>query len=903
MSIQSTATASAINLLLAGIYYIGRRKKVPSQVLFTQMSGVVLASIMNSTRPFTERYLKQWFEERHLNYIYGASSIVMIGLSSHYAKLSMKTNVTATLLFTTLQTGAHKLSVHLYQEQLEIEARERTRNHHRKESTFLNANYLRTELFPDRNPLGNRNPNSSAYLYVLPEGFLVFLADNNGLPFFSDRMGSIDSSEVCKLQEEYCHTLTLSAEAMDRLRHLAQQVTFDGAPQAWDLQGIPPFICIEGTWNPDLNPHGTQVNWEDLVTRSLSQQHQAFELNLLPATWTTRPETPNLRGFSFNHTEARFNIWVHERNTNAFECEVEELTSQVNYFESLIQFLKDFEKASFTFNSTGSLPLDRRGRPDYNALQEWGNLISRIPFPHLRNRYPNLPELTRAYRRSPTNQARDDLIRHFEVFFRTLPQEAHVAVDAVCAGQFNECFNGFHSAGNDLVRNDAYINTNKLKEWLSMLQLVAYHFGTSPQLTQLINESQEYLNVNNALRRQPADPDTLRARRTELDPILKEGYILFFQTYEPVMRSKGQYIGDLDTEIRARENKQRRLHDFVNQIRNNDGTLKVTNLNAWVETLELPSIRENLRCQQLLQDSRTYLRDHLRKSIHPITQEWLTLTKGIVAGYFWFFKTYFPAHNPDQKYTALIQLAQHADSPRSYTESTAQIAYYSPLDQKDLYALVRRNCSRQIGNLTGAIQSHLNDHHNDCELPEAFCARFIDIYQRTGEFIVRKAQNLKTLQQDWTLDGTIKHEKRVSDGSEYQFNTYESRNAREASRLLTEITQSLFNLHTLVNQADEAAYLASPFLAEETALGEELYSLTNEMFFLLKVPLRWNLHQQLHEHSSQTHKAKNALAEGGNYHIYKRIGDGGLVHWDIVRVNETSELEKRNAVHTAIYCH
>ena len=121
MIVQSTATASAINFIFAGIYYIGRRKKVSSQSLLTQISEVVFTSIINSTRPYTERALKQWFKEHHLDYIYGASSFLIMSFAAHYAKLSIKTNIVTTLLFTMLQIGAHKFSGYLYIGQLEIE--------------------------------------------------------------------------------------------------------------------------------------------------------------------------------------------------------------------------------------------------------------------------------------------------------------------------------------------------------------------------------------------------------------------------------------------------------------------------------------------------------------------------------------------------------------------------------------------------------------------------------------------------------------------------------------------------------------------------------------------------------------------------------------------------------------
>lgn len=97
MSIQATATATAINLIIAGIYCIEQRKVTLRHVLASQMSGVILASMINSTRPYTEMYLKQCVDEHYVDYIYGASSVLIMGLAAYYAKLSLKVNLTATL--------------------------------------------------------------------------------------------------------------------------------------------------------------------------------------------------------------------------------------------------------------------------------------------------------------------------------------------------------------------------------------------------------------------------------------------------------------------------------------------------------------------------------------------------------------------------------------------------------------------------------------------------------------------------------------------------------------------------------------------------------------------------------------------------------------------------------------
>ena len=661
---------------------------------------------------------------------------------------------------------------------------------------------------------------------------------------------------------------------------------------------------------------GKSVNWEELITRELTHQHEAFMLKLLPATWTTKPETPGLRGFNFNHSRARFNIWVHERNIRALKSEQESLVKEIEDFQKLITFIRDFETASFTFLSAGSLPTDRRGGIDWKTLQEWGNLTCRIPFPHLTTRYSNLAEKVRAFRRSQSGEAKLELLDNFGEFFRTLPLEAHFATDTVLAEQFQESLQAFLTSGNDLVRNRGYIDVRALGSWAALLRRTAYCLGSSPEINTLIANSQEYLELNNQLRRRPSNPKPLQQRRTELDPILKAGYNKFFQDYERVMGDKGEFVRDLELEINSRQKKQMQLQALClceqglgtfavgEYLKEEEGNLKRMPLEEWTKILELNRYTSDAQYQELVQNCRIYLRDHARSGRTP---EKTALIDNIVAGYVWFFRTYMTGLEAANKSDFLMQIAKHTKCPRSHIDSTAQIAYYSYLESFHLHAIIRRNHAYQIGQLTSSIQSHLNDPRNDTDLPADFCTRFTKVCDRVSAFMVRKAQNLKTLQNDWVFSeegiSKLQHIAKLSEGSEYQFDSFEGTNAKDASRLFNNITQALSSLHTFVNQADETAYLASPFLEEEAGIITELYALATEMAFQLKVPMRWNLHRQLHEHSVQTSKAKKALAEEQNYSIYKRIGDGGIVLWDIVRNNEKSKLEKQDAVHTAIYCH
>lgn len=319
-------------------------------------------------------------------------------------------------------------------------------------------------------------------MYVLPEGFLIFLTSNRGLPFFSDRMGSVDSSEVCRLQEEYCDKIHLSPESIAKLKQLPKQVTFDENLQEWELDGVPPFICFEGVWNPTLNPRGAPVNWDELIERGTSHQHQTFQLTPLPATWTSIPQTPGLKGYSFNHTQIRFNIWVHEKNANVIGREREGLQARIDNFQQLIKFIKDFELPSFSFRSTGNLPLNRRNDTDFNTLEAWAALTAQIPFPSLREAFPELSQQVREFRRSASEPNRVALVEAFKKFFVELPQEAHFATDFTLSDLFSTASNEFNSSGRDLVRSNGFIDIKNLAEWLQMLQHAQDELESRPQL-------------------------------------------------------------------------------------------------------------------------------------------------------------------------------------------------------------------------------------------------------------------------------------------------------------------------------------------------------------------------------------------------------------------------------------
>lgn len=769
MAFFSSALASTIKLFVAGSYYDLDPKQVNRAF---ECAATVLASMMNNIDSLTDRCLPNWSQDRYVHYIDAAAPLLMTGCFK------------AALLFSAFLLATHASSTSTSSQ------RPRIKNDCLVDNSFNNSVYLSQQLFPSIAPTSDRTNICTAHLYTFPGGFFVLLADNRGDPFFLKRLGSCDSTEVCKVQEAYPSELRLSEGAMQRLRELGQRVSFEGNIEQWMLEDTPPFICIKGKWNEYIDLHGAPVDWEELITTGAEQHHQRFQLTLIPATWNRRPATPGLRGFNFNLIDLGFNIWVHEKNIGSLQSESDDLKREIKQLKEAKSFLREFENAAFNF-STQSFPLTRKGVVDWNILERWGNLSRRIPFPLTRG-YPDLVREVRDYKRQPSEEKKLELEGKFRDFFFTLPLEAHFSVDAVLAEEFQNCWKDFEAFVCRTVRGSqaasststagSYIDSKSLRNWQSLLKRAIHHFGTDVAVEELIQNTEEYLKVNDQIRNRSGDQTVLSQRRTELNPILKDGYGKFFRNYAPLMRNKGEFIRDLKGEIKQKKTRNSR--------------------------------------------------------------------------------------------------------PRSSVESTAQIAYYSPLNQTHLYMIIRRNHAYQILELIGTIQSHLNDHKNDCDLPDEFCRNFNAVLDKAKNFLARKKQYFSPIGFEACPD-------RTSDPSL-------SLNARRMSRSLDNIYQRLSNLYSLVNQRNKGAYLQSSFVMEEAQLLIDLYAIANEMLFQLKIPMGWRLHRELQKNTELTRKALKAVAEGGEYKIYKRISNDGTILWDIVRGKEKSELEKQDVVHASI---
>jgi hypothetical protein len=297
--------------------------------------------------------------------------VLIMGLAAHFAKTSLKVNSLSTLFFAATQIASYKLSSSLL---TKITTQQLTKL---REDTFIGGNYLQDQIFSPQAQDQNRDPSCAAYLYVMPGGFMILLAATKGYPAFSYTHTG-DGTEVARLRCCPFQQINLSQRAYDKLIAFSRQVdvtNLDGSRQRvqWDLQEIPPCVCIEGSWNQTPQPYGTHVDLETLISENIDQWYEAFELRMIAPTWQHITQTPNLRGLSFNHSKVRFNIWVHERNDNVLAKEQQEFTSQIDYLQRCIGFIEAFATEEFLFKTTPRNQLKRQ------KLDEWASLAQGIP--------------------------------------------------------------------------------------------------------------------------------------------------------------------------------------------------------------------------------------------------------------------------------------------------------------------------------------------------------------------------------------------------------------------------------------------------------------------------------------------------------------------------------------------
>lgn len=507
--------------------------------------------------------------------------------------------------------------------------------------TFHGGNYLANQLFPSCSLLNINARLCVAYMYVLPDAFMIFLAATQGFPAL-EFTHTGDGSEVARF---HCYPMTilnLSINTYEKLITFAKQVQvtdLNGISQEkeWDLAGVPPFICIEGRWNESpVASYGTVVDWEALISGKITQTHEAFELHLVNPTWSHIPQTPTLRGLSFNHSKSRFNIWIHEKNLNALVSKQNELKEEIDYLKSCIQFIEDFEKALLQFKVDLPPEVISENQQDYyRQLFDWAKLAKQIPFLYLKEYGSEVSDVFKKYSNTRSEEDFCKLIESLREFFDELPEEAHFPTDYTLSNLFNDCYKEFVSSGSDLVRDEKnFIDAEKLKDWIKLLAHTSLYFGNPELVDQLLKNSKEYLSINDTLRNQKQrkklgedECGRFNQRRQELAALLKKQYQSFFQEYCPKMANKGTFVKSMEHEILVRKREQGRLSLFTfcesptgnisveDLLTGSDGgSLDLYVLQALIKMLKFTHFGTNDRLSQLLASSEKYIRSYCKST-------------------------------------------------------------------------------------------------------------------------------------------------------------------------------------------------------------------------------------------------------------------------------------------------
>ncbi|MCB1110086.1 MAG: hypothetical protein KDK64_03830 [Chlamydiia bacterium] len=917
MNIQRSRLSTAVNFLFClGFYYTSR-----PNLHFKQVTGIACASILHGTRSYTEDYVEKRFQKKHLDIVYSVSAFALMSLFGSYWKLPRKTNLLSSAFFTGVQLLSHKLATAMYQESRQPPSITSEKLAEYRENSYETGNYLADQLF---SRFATRPPNSveyGAYLYAMPKGFMIILCSNGSHPFFM-HLPTIDGTDVKRMRRLERLTLILPLGVHQSIEHLAQRVhvtQLDGleTDEEWTLSGIPPFICVEGRWNAVPEPCGTQIDWASIVQHNLSQRHEAFTLHRVHPRWKHIPQNPHMRGMSYKHSQVGFELWVHEKNTNALGNAQQEIQDQLTRLEKIIDFIKRFEEAAFLFNRTQALPMTRRGdQVNMAELENWANLTKKIPFPMENNPYVDLPGLVRDFR-SPRNQtveATRVLINHFRAFFENLPWVVHFEVDSVLYEPFFQAQRDFRAAGGTLVRtSEGYINSDILKEWLVLLKKIAHYCVSTPELGALVLKMEEYFSIKDQLRnrRTPEEQkEQLRTRRQALESLLEKGFQTFFIQYQSDLEMRGRFMTDLRRELQGLQDKQdlqqKRMPYYVFCERgggdfDNSGLLLLPD-----GSVDPDKLRECVEIAKLKQwDDAVYSR---RLIVDTLPADAPSIDE-LVQNFRWFFTDFIPNMEAPDREQFLAELGRWAKCPRSYAESTAQIQFELPVCRQDLLLALRHHRAEQVAKLVGNVDSHGRSIRENPALPEPFFRRFQAFYNQVADFVKRKAQGYKIeTTPEWEFDEKAQQLVQVSvqspsDGTEYNFSPCESQNVLDLCQDLKNMQHRLAHLYVAVDQGNRAAYISSPLLAEEVELMHLFYSLANDMLQHFQVPIDWNFHLILHKKTEEIRRIIAALAEPDRYVLYKRIGNQGRVEVDILRRGEASDLSHMEEYHNSIYAH
>jgi len=775
-------------------------------------------------------------------------------------------------------------------------------------NSYETGNYLSEKLFPRYLEKPPHSVEYSAYLYTFSEGFMVVLCANGNHPFFM-HLPTVDGTDLRRMRRLERLSLPLSQEVHRHIETFAKRVhvthlDHSESVETWTLSGVPPFICIEGRWNQAPESHQMPIDWDAMIRSNILQKQDAFALQLIHPRWKHIPQNPVMRGMSYKLSQVGFELWVHEKNTNALGNAQQETQEQITHLQDMMTFIKRFEEASFTFHTTGETLPQGRGGINMQKLEAWGNLSQQIPFPMEVNSYEDIPTLVREFRipRNRTPEKEGQLIDRFRTFFQNLPSELHFACDYPLYEQFTQAQQAFQAAGNSLVRTpEGYIETDTLNDWLLLLKRATYYSPPTPELNRLIQSTETYFTRKNQLRNAPEPQKSLlRERNRLLEPLLQERFGVFFNQYRGEILGRGRFGQDILLEIKRLQEKQtlqqRRLpfYTFCEQGGGDfahsgllllpDGTLDPEKLQDCLEVAQLKRWEDPILNRRILEKSERYLRN---------ASEQDALRAPLTDDYRWLFTDYIPNLDPGDKETFLAELGRWAQCPRSHTESTVQIQCEIPSCARDHLQLMRKLRADQTLCLRSLIDSHVLSLRGNVPLPQPFFDKFQAFYERVQDFVLRKAQGYKVDQSfEWAFDEELVQNRvqERSDGTEYLFDPCISTNSRDLFRLLKTVQSHLANLYTAVDQVNRESYLSSPLLREEVELMDAFYAIANEMLQLLGISIDFNSHKALHQKTDEIRKGRAALTQPERYVVYKRIGTQGNTEVDVMQRGDPSHL-------------
>lgn len=570
MSLKLAGASTAFNLTCAGAYCF-MRQGLPQKTLFIHSLGIEICGLLNGSRPYLEKYLRERFGWRKFDLIYsGASAGVLAGV---LFKTGISFSSILPSAFVCFQLGVHCLLKQWFCPISKSDLDTFT------QKPYEAGKYLTSKLFaPMRTSKSSTDPSCSAYLFIVRGAFMLILAAGERLPIF-EFTGAADPALENPIYCAPWESFSISKSTYDAMVKRAKQVKVKEldasySNEQWELDKVPPLVCIQGTWNKEPNLHGEKINWDQLLSQGRLQSLAAFELNPAAPTWERIPQNPQMKGLSFNHSKVGFNIWVHEKNPNAKQEAISDTRSRKLKLIELSNFIRAFEKALFKFRTTN--------QEDYTDqdLRDWVTLVQQIPFYWIRGQYDSVSAAFRAYKELKKNKdpsvnekrtlSIKELIKELLVFFERLPTQGHFKLGGMASELFLRYQKEFLENKGLVRTGKGFIDTKTLQEWVSMLKYCKYFIGPFANIDELINLASEYLAANRTLRIKESrdalaeeEQKKLADQRKALENQLPNLFDVFFQKIPSHIEKSYGLLSDLQTEI----SKLEQLEDDYRQDR------------------------------------------------------------------------------------------------------------------------------------------------------------------------------------------------------------------------------------------------------------------------------------------------------------------------------------------------